>query len=171
MRTRSPQCAHRSTHEEKPESVYRRRSYPTRKRRGGNGEEPRCLEWWKHFFRRSTLRNPTRMFRATTFRPNESGLFALLCSLPTVPYRIVLAGMRTNSSRKSNGNTAAPHLSASDSMLRRALRQDHDFEDGAIGEAAAATGLDVICSRNEADFESSAVPVLSPQALIQALQS
>ncbi|MFB6278439.1 MAG: PIN domain-containing protein [Salinibacter sp.] len=62
-------------------------------------------------------------------------------------------------------------LSVSGSMLRRALQKYTDFEDGAIGEAAEASDVDVICSRNETDFQSSAVPVLSPQALIRALQS
>jgi predicted nucleic acid-binding protein len=62
-------------------------------------------------------------------------------------------------------------LSVSGSMLRHALRKYKDFEDGAIGEAAEASDVDVICSRNETDFQSSAVPVLSPQALIRALQS
>jgi len=62
-------------------------------------------------------------------------------------------------------------LSVSGSMLRRALQEYTDFEDGAIGEAAEASNVDGICSRNETDFQSSAVPVLSPQALIRALQS
>lgn len=63
-------------------------------------------------------------------------------------------------------------LPVSGNMLRRAiLRRYEDFEDGAIGEAAEASDVDIICTRNEIDFQSSDVPVLSPQALIQALQS
>lgn len=59
-------------------------------------------------------------------------------------------------------------LIVSRDMLRRALRSFDDFEDGTIGEAA---DVDVICTRNEADFQPSGVPALSPRALIQALQS
>ncbi len=62
-------------------------------------------------------------------------------------------------------------LPVSGNMLRRAIRRYEDFEDGAIGEAAEASDVDIICTRNEIDFQSSDVPVLSPQALIQALQS
>lgn len=60
-------------------------------------------------------------------------------------------------------------LIVSRDMLRRALRAFDAFEDGAIGEAAATADVDVICTRNQADFQPSAVPALSPKALIQAL--
>lgn len=62
-------------------------------------------------------------------------------------------------------------LPVSGTMLRRAIRRYEDFEDGAIGEAAEEAEVDTICTRNETDFQSSYVPVLSPQALIQSLQS
>lgn len=61
-------------------------------------------------------------------------------------------------------------LPVSGNMLRRALRRYEDFEDGAIGEAAEASDIDVICTRNESDFHSSNVPALPPQALIRILR-
>ena len=62
-------------------------------------------------------------------------------------------------------------LNVSRDLARRALRSFDDVEDGAIGEAAEAADVDVICTRNEADFQPSDVPALSPRALIQALRS
>lgn len=62
-------------------------------------------------------------------------------------------------------------LPVSGTMLRRAIRRYEDFEDGAIGEAAEASEVDIICTRNETDFQSANVPVLSPKAVIQTLQS
>jgi hypothetical protein len=62
-------------------------------------------------------------------------------------------------------------LIVSRDLARRALRSFDDVEDGAIGEAAEAADVDVICTRNEADFQPSDVPALSPRALIQALRS
>jgi predicted nucleic acid-binding protein len=82
--------------------------------------------------------------------------------------------------RKEVGRDSAHHfirellrdlevLVVSRDMLQQALRTFSDFEDGAIAEAAEASDVDVICTRNDTDFVPSPVPVSSPQALIETL--
>lgn len=43
-----------------------------------------------------------------------------------------------------------------------------DFEDAALASAAEAAGCDLIVTRNVADFETSPVPALTPEELLQA---
>jgi predicted nucleic acid-binding protein len=53
----------------------------------------------------------------------------------------------------------------------RAVRRYDDFEDGVIGEAAAETGADVICTRNTDDFGPARSEVLTPSELVQLLRA
>jgi predicted nucleic acid-binding protein len=53
----------------------------------------------------------------------------------------------------------------------RAVRRYDDFEDGVIGEAAAESGTDVICTRNADDFGPARPQVLTPRELVGLLRS
>ena len=53
----------------------------------------------------------------------------------------------------------------------RAVRRYDDFEDGIIGEAAAESGTDVLCTRNADDFGPARPEVLTPRELAGLLQT
>ena len=53
----------------------------------------------------------------------------------------------------------------------RAVRRYDDFEDGIIGEAAAESGTDVICTRNADDFGPARPEVLTPSELASLLRT
>ncbi len=55
---------------------------------------------------------------------------------------------------------------------RRALSSDMtDFEDAVMAESAARVGIDYIITRNQRDFEKSAVPVCSPTDFLQLVNT
>lgn len=60
-------------------------------------------------------------------------------------------------------NVAA--VSHAGTVTVQAVRRHEDFEDGAIGEAAAEHGADVICTRNAEDFGAARPQVLGPGSL------
>lgn len=53
----------------------------------------------------------------------------------------------------------------------RAVRRYDDFEDGVIGEAAAETGTDVICTRNTDDFGPARSEALTPSELVRLIRA
>ena len=53
----------------------------------------------------------------------------------------------------------------------RAVRRYDDLEDGIIGEAAAESGTDVICTRNAHDFGPARSQVLTPRELAALLRT
>jgi hypothetical protein len=62
-------------------------------------------------------------------------------------------------------------VSVSHAGAVRAVRQYDDFEDGMIGEAAAESGTDVICTRNADDFGPARPEVLTPSELASLLRT
>jgi predicted nucleic acid-binding protein len=60
--------------------------------------------------------------------------------------------------------------SITDEVIRAALQSPmKDFEDAVTSEAALATGLDIILTRNIADFVASPVPVMLPEEFVVTL--
>lgn len=57
-----------------------------------------------------------------------------------------------------------------DEVIRAALQSPmKDFEDAVTSEAALAAGLDIILTRNIADFVASPVPVMLPEEFVVTL--
>jgi hypothetical protein len=54
-------------------------------------------------------------------------------------------------------------------VLEEALRPFADYEDAVLHEAARGVNADGIVTRNPADFAKAALPIYSPQDLVQAL--
>ena len=59
--------------------------------------------------------------------------------------------------------------SVSHAGMVRAARRYPDFEDGVIGEAAAESGVDYICTRNPDDFDPARSQVLTSMELSHLL--
>lgn len=63
-------------------------------------------------------------------------------------------------------------LDTTDMDCRRALSSDlSDYEDAVMVESALRSEMDGIVTRNQKDYEKSAVPVYSPKSLLQLLAS
>lgn len=57
--------------------------------------------------------------------------------------------------------------SVTDEVIRAALQSSiTDFEDAVTGEAASAAGVEVIVTRNMADFVASSVPAVLPEEFL-----
>ncbi|MBD2385131.1 PIN domain-containing protein [Cylindrospermum sp. FACHB-282] len=55
-------------------------------------------------------------------------------------------------------------------VIRQALKSPiKDFEDAVTSAAAMATGLEIIVTRNKADFVASSVPAMLPEELLKML--
>lgn len=62
--------------------------------------------------------------------------------------------------------------SVTDSVIRAALQSPiTDFEDAVTHEAAKASDLELIVTRNVTDFAASSIPVLLPEALLEAISN
>ena len=60
--------------------------------------------------------------------------------------------------------------SVTDEVIRSALQSSvKDFEDAVTSEAARAAGLEIIITRNIADFVASPVPVMLPEEFLASL--
>jgi predicted nucleic-acid-binding protein len=83
--------------------------------------------------------------------------------------------------RRQIGNEAARKLiesllqnlqiaSVTDEVIRQALQSPiKDFEDAVTSAAAMAAGIELIVTRNKADFVASSVPAILPEELLKML--